>query len=70
MSEQTENGYILIERIRFILKQKIKTLEEYERVEAMSYLWINYKLKKCVYSKEVMDELKKYYLPAFNLSLT
>ena len=72
MYEFSRNGNILImkkppdlsydmffEKYWFIVSQKTDISKNYDYLNTMSEIWINYKFRNCIYDKEVLFKVQK-----------
>lgn len=53
-----ESNNHLNERGKFILKQKPKTADEYNKAVLYSFIYVNYKFRGCIYNDDIMEALE------------
>jgi hypothetical protein len=57
--DKKESDEIFYERVKFIIKQTPSSEEELKKIIIYSRIWSNIKFKKCTYSEEIMNIIKK-----------
>ena len=64
--EDDESYEDFIERGIFIVSQKSKDVNEIEKINTYSKIWINYKKLGCIYTKEIMNIINNYEKKLFS----
>jgi len=58
--DDNESYEDFIERGNFIVCQQSKNLNELNKINTYSKIWINHRKMNCEYSKEIMNQLQIY----------
>ena len=60
MDKPTDLSYdMFFEKYWFIVSQKTDISKNYDYLNTMSEIWINYKFRNCIYDKDTIFKVKK-----------